>query len=85
MRAAMNPAQDEHGSAMSAGHLHGKRALDFIRGCRCFDHGQRRVHGHFGKRTIGQARGRLKLQQRHVDEGTTALKGFADNQRASAR
>jgi hypothetical protein len=62
LRAAVNPAEDEHGGAMRAGHLHGKRPLDFILRRRGFDHGQGRVHGHFGKRALGQPRSRLKLQ-----------------------
>jgi len=70
LRAAMNPAQDEHRSAVRAGHLHGKRCFDFILGRRGFDHGQGGIHSHFGQWAIRQARSCLKLQQRNVDEGT---------------
>ena len=62
MRAAVNPAQDEHRSAVRARHLDCKRALYFVFGCRRFDHGEGRIHRHFRQRAIGQTRGCLKLQ-----------------------
>jgi hypothetical protein len=59
----MNPAQDEHRRAVRARHLDCKRRLDFILRRRGFDHAQGRIHGHLRQRAIGQARGRLRLQQ----------------------
>ena len=60
----------EKRGAMCTGHLERECSFNFILGCRGFDHGEGRVHGHFRQRPIGQPCSRLKLQQGCIDERT---------------